>query len=197
MPKRFRLVHPKQSAAPRSKQEHDRRGPGAGTTVYKHLHKARRHPGGRREDADVDDPLLLLARQASEDGQAARAFTHPTTLTQEDQQLLDAAVQRILRPSEQGGIKRTRSGEKAVHDIRDMLTRLSNQVAQSKAESKETIDGLHANVAEALEKWDAADALLTALRKEKAELQRQLTREQARPKLPQTRKENVQRSVCW
>jgi hypothetical protein len=143
--------------------------------------------------AESANLLLSLAQDAS----AADASDPTSALSADDQQLLDAAVQRILRPAEQGGIKRTRSGEKAVHDIRDMLTRLSNEVVQSKAEHKEAIEGLQVDVADALEKWEAADALLTALRKEKAELQRQLTREQARPKLPQTRKEDVQRSVFW
>jgi hypothetical protein len=148
-------------------------------------------------DEDATALLLSVGRNSPGADPGAHESSPSTSLSADDQQLLDAAVQRILRPSEQGGIKRTRSGEKAVHDIRDMLTRLSNQIAQSKAESKETIEGLQTEVLEALEKWEAADALLTALRKEKAELQRQLTREQARPKLPQTRKEDVQRSVFW
>jgi hypothetical protein len=197
MPKRAGLKTIKRSKHPQSRADHDRRGAGTSASQYRTHHRSRSRAATSpvsEEDVDQNAELLLsLARDDSDAGASSPA----SALTAEDQQLLDAAVQRILRPADQGGIKRTRSGEKAVHDIRDMLTRLSNQVVQSKAEHKEAIEGLQADVADALEKWEAADALLTAVRKEKAELQRQLTREQARPKLPQTRKENVQRSVCW
>jgi chromosome segregation ATPase len=184
--------------------------------------KAARQPDDRAlqlpPDVDGAEMLLSLSQQTNNKLSSAELTS---VLSADDRTLLQSAVQRLLRPhtpasGQAGGLQRSNSGNKAVTDLLDMLRKLGQQLQQTKQEAEEKIEGLEKQAAEALDWWITAEEMLKELQQEDAELKesvevmaadnaeltkelidtkRQLTVEKGKPKLPQGRKDIVNRFV--